>query len=200
MPSSTESVVESRGGEVEPHKKAGEATTAVGRAAESTTARSRAEIEKRMRRERARAARSTAIQEEREASWFAGRRRVFYIEDLSGGTRRVRRPPVEDKDPIDAMHAQNKLRFLGTEPPAHLDLRRVDKAARVRAMLDLMEPDSARILTERFIERLDLRAMAERRGIRYQSMQGQLETACQDFVRVCGEHWTDDIDITLEDF
>jgi len=116
-------------------------------------------------------------------AWFKGRKRVASVEDL----------------PYDEMLQRGEAVLLGGSQPAEFDLGRADKRARVRHVLSLLAPDYRQLLVERYMMGETLEDMAERRHIRYQSLQDKLETAEQEFLRVFTEHWGDKIPLSADD-
>ncbi len=142
--------------------------------------RSKAAIDQELRRER-KLLRRHASGNGRD--WFKGRKRVASVEDL----------------PYDEMFHQGQAALLGAGQPAEFSLGRADKRARVQHILRLLAPDYRQLLVERHMMGETLEDMAERRRVRYQSLQDRLETAEQEFLRVFTEHWADPLELSAED-
>src|SRR6266542_3304066 len=144
-------------------------------AAERPRPRTRAEIDRELQRER----RLLKKQQQRGGrEWWAGHRRVGYL------------------DGLDKKLEQGQLVLLGVAQPAEFSIDRADKRVRVQHILSLLAPDYRQLLVERYMMGETLEDMAERRRVRYQSLQDKLETAEQEFVRVFAEHWGDPLELS----
>jgi len=89
--------------------------------------------------------------------------------------------------------------LLGGAQLAEFDLGRADKRARVRHVLSFLAPDYRQLLVERYMLGETLEDMADRRRVKYQSLQDKLETAEQEFLRVFAERWNDPLGVSAED-
>lgn len=80
-----------------------------------------------------------------------------------------------------------------------LDLREAFIATHLRHVMGYLLPDHVLLLTQRYVEQLELLELAEERGITYQAVQQRIEVALQDFRREFGLHGLDDVEFGAAD-